>query len=77
MTGPWWESGQGVHSMVRVEPAVMEALSWPGVAPLWQMKSAVEKAEGAMKPLSRSVGMDQPTTEGMGDAHWNDGLYPT
>lgn len=74
MTGPWWETGQGVHSRVRTEPAVMGAVSWPGVATLWQMTSEVEKAEGAIKPLSRSVGMDQPTTEGMGLAHWKEGL---
>lgn len=52
----------------------MGAVSWRGVATLWQITSEVEKAEGAMKPLSRSVGMDQSTTEGMGLAHWKAGL---
>lgn len=72
--GPWWEVGHGVHSMESVEPAVMGAVSWPGVATLWQITSGPLKALGATKPLSRSVGMDQPTTLGGGLAHWNDGL---
>jgi hypothetical protein len=74
MIGPLWEVGHGVHCKETFPPALIGAAAWPGVATRWQLTSAVPKAAGATKPLSRSSGTDQAIMTGLGLFHWKAGL---